>query len=140
MGRLHDIGKIVLPAEILAKPGRITSTEYALIKEHSQIGYEVLKSVTFPWPVAEVTWQHHERLDGSGYPRRLKGDEILLEARIIAIADTIEAMASHRPYRPGHGINSALEEINRGSGTLYDPIVSKACLRLFREKDYVLPM
>jgi HD-GYP domain-containing protein (c-di-GMP phosphodiesterase class II) len=140
MGRLHDIGKIVLPAEILAKPGRITAAEYALIKEHSQIGYEVLKSVIFPWPVAEVAWQHHERLDGSGYPRRLKGDEILQEARILSVADVVEAMASHRPYRPGHGINAALEEIKRGSGTFYDPAVVTACLKLFREKDYVLPI
>ena len=138
-GQLHDSGKISLPAEILAKPSRISAAEYTLIKEHPQSGYDALKDVGFPWPVAEVAWQHHERMDGSGYPRGLKGDEILLEARIMSVADVVEAMASHRPYRPGHGIDKALAEIERGSGTAYDPAVAEACLRLFREKGYVLP-
>lgn len=138
-GQLHDIGKISLPAEILAKPGRINAAEYTLIKGHAQAGYDALKDVGFPWPVAEVAWQHHERMDGTGYPRGLTGDEILLEARIMSVADVIEAMASHRPYRPGHGIDKALDEIERGSGTAYDTVVAAACLRLFREKGYVLP-
>ena len=139
-GLLHDIGKISLPAEILAKPCRITAAEYTLVKEHAQSGYDALKDVGFPWPVAEVAWQHHERMDGSGYPRGLKGDEILLEARIMSVADVVEAMASHRPYRPGHGINKALEEIERGSGSAYDTAVVAACLRLFREQGYALPV
>lgn len=138
-GQLHDVGKMGLPSEILAKPGKITAAEYTLIKEHAKAGYDALKNVNFPWPVAEVAWQHHERLDGTGYPRGLKGDEILLEARITSVADVIEAMASHRPYRPGHGIDKALAEIERGSGTAFDATVVNACLRLFREKGYTLP-
>ena len=138
-GQLHDIGKIHIPAEILSKPGKISGAEYLLIKEHAKAGYDVLKAVEFPWPVAEVAWQHHERMDGSGYPRGLKGDEILLEARIMSVADVVEAMASHRPYRPGHGIDKALAEIERGSGTVYDSAVAEACLRLFREQCFVLP-
>jgi PAS domain S-box-containing protein len=136
-GQLHDIGKICLPAEILAKPGKITASEYTLIKEHSKAGYDVLKDVNFPWPVAEVAWQHHERMDGSGYPRGLKGDEILLEARIMSVADVVEAMASHRPYRPGLGIEAALGEIIGSRGTRYDPQVVDACVALFREQGYV---
>jgi PAS domain S-box-containing protein/putative nucleotidyltransferase with HDIG domain len=138
-GQLHDIGKISTPAEILAKPGEITAAEFMLIKEHSKAGYDALKDIEFPWPVAEVAYQHHERMDGSGYPRGLKGDDILLEARIMSVADVVEAMASHRPYRPGHGINKALAEIERGSGSVYDTTVAGACLRLFRKKGYVLP-
>jgi PAS domain S-box-containing protein len=138
-GQLHDIGKISIPAEILAKPGKITAAEYLLIKDHARAGYDALKGVEFPWPVAEVAWQHHERMDGSGYPRGLKGDEILLEARIMSVADVIEAMASHRPYRPGHGIDKALDEIELGSGSAYDTMVAEACLRLFREKEYSFP-
>jgi PAS domain S-box-containing protein len=138
-GQLHDVGKISLPAEILAKPGRITAAEYTLIKEHAKAGYDALKDVGFPWPVAEVAWQHHERMDGSGYPRGLKGEEIMFEARIMSVADVVEAMASHRPYRPGHGIDKALEEIERGRGTAFDAAVAEACLRLFREKGYALP-
>jgi HD-GYP domain-containing protein (c-di-GMP phosphodiesterase class II) len=99
----------------------------------------VLKDVEFPWPVAQIALQHHERFDGSGYPSGLKGEEILLEARITAVADVIESMASHRPYRPGLGIDKALAEIERGSGTSYDPVVARTCLRLFREKNYTLP-
>lgn len=138
-GGVHDIGKIVVPAEILAKPGRLNAIEYEMVKGHAQQGYEVLKSIDFPWPVAEVARQHHERIDGSGYPRGLKGDEILLEARILAVADVVESMASHRPYRPGLGIAKALQEIESGADKLYDPQAAAACLRLFREKDYALP-
>ncbi len=138
-GYLHDIGKISIPSEILVKPGRLSATEYALVQGHAQAGYDVLKHVEFPWPVALVALQHHERMDGSGYPNKLQGDEILQESRIMAVADVVEAMASHRPYRPGLGIDKALAEIERGSGTLYDPEVATACLRLFREQKFVLP-
>jgi PAS domain S-box-containing protein len=138
-GSVHDVGKIASPAEILSKPTRLTPAEYALVKDHAQHGYEILKEVEFPWPVAESARQHHERMDGSGYPRGLKGEEILLEARILAVADTVEAMSSHRPYRPGLGIDKALAEIERGSGAQYDRDVSGACLRLFREKGFTLP-
>ncbi len=138
-GYLHDVGKITVPAEILSKPTKLTPIEFELIKGHAQASYEVLKPVTFPWPVADIAYQHHERLDGSGYPRGLKGDAILLEARILAVADTVEAMYSHRPYRPGLGIEKALAEIERGRGSAYDPAVADACLRLFREKNYKIP-
>ena len=138
-GYLHDVGKTSIPIEILTKPGKISAIEYELIKVHSQAGYEVLKDVDFPWPVAQIALQHHERLDGSGYPQGLKGDDILFESRIIAVADVIEAMASHRPYRPGLGIDAALAEIERGRGLVFDVVVADACLRLFREKDYKLP-
>ena len=138
-GHLHDIGKITVPTEILAKPGKLTSIEFQLIKGHAQASYDVLKDVNFPWPVAQVALQHHERMDGSGYPRGLKGEEILFEARIMAVADVIEAMASHRPYRPGLGIGQALAEIERGRGSAYDPAVADACLRLFRGRGYQLP-
>jgi PAS domain S-box-containing protein/putative nucleotidyltransferase with HDIG domain len=138
-GYLHDVGKTSIPIEILTKPGKISAIEYELIKVHPQAGYEVLKDVDFPWPVAQIALQHHERIDGSGYPQGLKGDDILFEARIMAVADVIEAMASHRPYRPGLGIDTALAEIERGRGLVYDVAVADACLRLFREKDYKLP-
>jgi PAS domain S-box-containing protein len=138
-GHLHDIGKITIPAEILAKPGKLTSIEYELIKAHPQAGFDVLKDVEFPWPVAQVALQHHERIDGSGYPQGLKGEAILIEARIMAVADVVEAMATHRPYRPGLGIDMALAEIERGRGTAYDTAVADACLELFREKGYAIP-
>ncbi|HUW75799.1 MAG TPA: PAS domain S-box protein [Gallionella sp.] len=138
-GFLHDIGKISIPAEILVKPGRLTATEYALVQGHAQASYDVLKHVEFPWPVAIIALQHHERMDGSGYPNGLKGDEILLESRIMAVADVVEAMASHRPYRPGLGIDKALTELERGRGSAYDPDVVDICLRLFREQEFVLP-
>ena len=137
-GYLHDIGKISVPSEILAKPGRLDPIEFDLIKEHAQGGYDILKGVEFPWPVAEVARQHHERIDGSGYPQGLKGEEILLEARILAVADVVEAMSSDRPYRPGLGIDRALAEIERGRGSAYDPGVVDACLRLFREQGYAV--
>ncbi|MBC7220806.1 MEDS domain-containing protein [Candidatus Bipolaricaulota bacterium] len=130
---LHDIGKaLFVPTEILSKPGKLTELEMALIREHPKAGYDVLKGVEFPWPVAEVVYQHHERVDGSGYPRGLKGDEILLEARILAVADVVEAMSSHRPYRPAHPLERALVEIRAHRGVLYDPAVVDACLSVFR--------
>jgi PAS domain S-box-containing protein len=137
-GHLHDVGKINIPTEILSKPGKISAIEFQLIQDHAQAGHDVLKNVPFPWPVAQVALQHHERMDGSGYPQGLKGEAILLEARIIAVADVVEAMFSHRPYRAGLGIDKALAEIERGRGTAYDPNVVDACLRLFREKHYQL--
>ena len=138
-GYLHDIGKIRIPAEILSKPGKLNPTEYQLVQGHAQSGYDVLKDVDFPWPVAQVALQHHERIDGSGYPQGLKGEAILLEARIMAVADVVEAMATHRPYRPGLGIDKALAEIERGRGSAYDAAVADACLRLFRKQGYQLP-
>jgi PAS domain S-box-containing protein len=138
VGSIHDIGKLSIPAEILSKPTKLTNIEFSLIKEHSKQGYEMLKNVESPWPLAEIVYQHHERMDGSGYPRKLKGDEILIEARIMAVADVVESMASHRPYRPALGIDKALEEIEKNRGTLYDITVADACLRLFREKGFQL--
>lgn len=137
-GYLHDVGKVTVPAEILAKPGRITPIEYELIKGHPTAGYSLLKDVDFPWPVAQIAYQHHERMDGSGYPQGLKGEQILFEARIIAVADVVESMTSHRPYRAALGPERALAEIEAGRGTKYDAAVVDACLRLFREKGYVL--
>ncbi|MFZ1035578.1 MAG: PAS domain S-box protein, partial [Smithella sp.] len=137
-GIIHDIGKLSIPAEILSKPTKLTELQFSLIKQHSRSGYEMLKNVESPWPLAEIVYQHHERLDGSGYPRNLKGDEILIEARIMAVADVVEAMASHRPYRPTLGIEAALEEIEKNKGILYDKTVADACLKLFREKGYQL--
>jgi putative nucleotidyltransferase with HDIG domain len=138
-GSIHDIGKLSIPAEILSKPTKLTDIEFSLIKEHSRIGYEMLKDMESPWPLAQIVYQHHERMNGSGYPRKLKGDEILIEARIMAVADVVEAMASHRPYRPGLGIEAALEEIEKNRGIFYDNVVADACLRLFQEKNYKLP-
>ena len=138
-GHLHDIGKISVPSEILSLPGRLSPIQMLLIREHAQAGYDVLKHVEFPWPVALVALQHHERVDGSGYPQGLKGDAILLEARIIAVADVVEAMSSHRPYRAALGLDAALAEIKRGRSTAYDPVVADACLRLFTEKAYTIP-
>jgi PAS domain S-box-containing protein len=137
-GAIHDIGKLSIPAEILSKPTKLSAIELSLIKEHSLKGYEMLKDVESPWPLAEMVYQHHERMDGSGYPRNLKGDEILMEARILAVADVVEAMASHRPYRPGLGIDAALKEIEKNKGIFYDDAVADACLRLFREKGFIL--
>ncbi|MGB2783880.1 MAG: HD domain-containing phosphohydrolase, partial [Atribacterota bacterium] len=133
---IHDIGKIGLPTEILSKPIKLSDIEFSLIKEHPQMGYDILKSVDFSYPVAGIILQHHERLNGSGYPHHLKGDEILLEACVIGVADVIEAMSSHRPYRPALGIDKALEEVSQNKGILYDPKVVDACLRLFKEKEF----
>ena len=138
-GYLHDIGKITIPAEILSKPSKLSAIEFQLIQGHPQASYEVLKNLEFPWPIADVARQHHERMDGSGYPQGLKGEAILFEARILAVADVVEAMSSHRPYRPGLGIDKSLAEIERGRGTAYDTDVADACLKLFREKRWVIP-
>jgi PAS domain S-box-containing protein len=135
---IHDIGKIAIPSEILSKPAKLTALEYNLIKTHAQSGYDILKDIEFPWPVADVVLQHHERLDGSGYPQGIKGTNILLEARILAIADVVEAMSSHRPYRPAKGIEAAMEEISSNKGVLYDVDAVDACLKLFQEKGYTL--
>ena len=135
-GQLHDIGKISVPSDILNKPGKLSDGEMTVIRGHSQISYDILKNIEFPWPVAQIAYQHHERLDGSGYPQGLKSHDILLEAKILCVADVVEAMASHRPYRPALGIDAALDEISKNKGKLYDPDVVDACIRLFREKDF----
>lgn len=133
---VHDIGKVSIPAEILSKPTKLNEIEYNLIKDHSQIGYDIIKTVDFPWPVAQIVFQHHERINGSGYPQGLKGDDILLEARIMGVADVVEAMSSHRPYRAALGTDKALEEIYQNKGILYDPEVVDACIKLFKEKGF----
>jgi len=133
---VHDSGKISIPSEILSKPTKLSEIEYRLIKNHSQIGYDILKSIEFSWPIAQIVLQHHERLNGFGYPQGLKGDEILIEARILGVADVIEAMSSHRPYRPALGIDKALEEISKNKGILYDPEVVDVCLKLFKQKRF----
>jgi PAS domain S-box-containing protein len=133
---IHDIGKISVPAEILSKPGKLSDMEFSLIKIHSQTGYDILRDVGLPYPVAEMVLQHHERLDGSGYPQGLKNGQILLESQIIAVADVVEAIASHRPYRPALGIDVALEEIEKNKGILYDAGVVDICVKLFREKGF----
>ena len=138
-GYLHDVGKIVVPVEILSKPATLTVSEYTLVKDHVQAGHDLLKNVNFPWPIAQPVLEHHERLDGSGYPHGLKGDQISIEGRILAVADVVDAMSSHRPYRAALGPESALAEIKRGRGTLYDATVVDACLKVFNEKDYKLP-
>ena len=135
-GALHDIGKIAVPVEILSKPGRLSKTEFELIKNHSQVGYDILNSIKFPWPLSQIILQHHERMDGSGYPNGLLGKEILIEARIIGVADVVEAMASHRPYRPALGIDKALEEVSINKGKLYDVKVVNACLKVFKDKGF----
>ncbi len=135
---LHDVGKIKVPVEILSKPARLSPIEFSLVKEHSQYGYDLLKSVDYPWPIAQMVLQHHERIDGSGYPQGLKGDQILLEARIIAVADVTESMMTHRPYRPALGVDAALKEIQDHRGTLFDPAVVDACVKLFREQGFKL--
>lgn len=137
-GSIHDIGKLKVPAEILVKPGRLTPIEFGLVKLHPQTGFEALRPVDFPWPLAEIVLQHHERLDGSGYPAGIGGDRILLEARILAAADVVEAMASHRPYRPALGLEAALEELQRNRGRLYDGDVVDACRRVLLERNYEL--
>jgi len=135
---IHDIGKIRVPSEILSKPGKLTENEFGLIKAHPQVGYDILKKIEFPWPIADIIYQHHERFDGSGYPRGLKGDEIMLQAKVIAVADVVEAMSSHRPYRAALGIEKALAELTENREILYDPDVVDACLGLFREKGFKL--
>jgi len=135
-GTLHDIGKIFIPSEILNKPSLISDLEFSLIKTHPRIGYDILKGVEFPWPVAKIVCQHHERMDGSGYPMKISAEKIMLEAKIIAVADVVEAMSSHRPYRPALGLSKALEEISNNKGVLYDPEVVDICLKLFAKKKF----
>jgi putative two-component system response regulator len=135
-GVIHDLGKISIPAEILSKPGKISKIEFDLIKTHPKVGYDILEAIEFPWPIARMVLEHHERIDGSGYPSGLSGEELLLEAKIIGVADVVEAMASHRPYRPALGIEKALDEISENKGKLYDPDVVEACLKLFGEKRF----
>lgn len=132
-GVVHDIGKIYVPAEILTRPGRLSAVEFALVKTHVDAGYEILKGIDFPWPIAEIVRQHHENLDGSGYPRGLKGDEILLEGRILSAADMVEAITNHRPYRPALGLDFALKELRAASGTRFDPVVVEACVHVFEK-------
>jgi response regulator RpfG family c-di-GMP phosphodiesterase len=136
MGFLHDIGKIIVPAEILSKPGVLNEFEFNIIKAHAQAGYNILKGIEFPWPVAVATIQHHERLDGTGYPHGISQETIITEARILAVADVVEAMATHRPYRPALGTDIALKEIIDNSGTRYDPTVVDVCKTLFTEKEF----
>ncbi|MFH1062677.1 MAG: HD domain-containing phosphohydrolase [Candidatus Omnitrophota bacterium] len=135
---IHDIGKICVPAEILSKPSKLTTYEFNIIKAHPEVGYDILKEIEFPWPVSLIVAQHHERLDGSGYPNSLKGDEILIEAHILIVADVVEAMASHRPYRPALGIDRALDEIISKKGLLYNVDVAEACIRLFMDQGFKL--
>ncbi len=137
-GTIHDLGKISVPAEILSMPRKLTEIEFSLIKTHSQKGFDILKDIEFPWPIAQMVLEHHERIDGSGYPNGLYGKDLSIEARIIAVADVVEAIASHRPYRPGFGIAVALDEIVKGKGVIYDSEVAEVCLKLFREDGYQL--
>jgi len=137
-GLIHDIGKISVPAEILSKPSRLSEMEMDLIKSHPQVSFDILKDIEFPWPVAHIVLQHHERMNGTGYPHGLSGEDILLEARILAVADVVEAMASHRPYRPALGTDKALEEILRNKGILYDAAVVNACAKLLTEEGFDL--
>ena len=135
-GLIHDLGKISIPAEILSKPGRLSDIEWGMIKAHPKVSYDILKEIDFPWPVAEIVLQHHERLDGSGYPQGLSGKGMLMKTRILAVADVVEAMASFRPYRPARGIDKALEEISQNRDVLYDAEVVDVCLKLFTEKGF----
>ncbi|MBN1932443.1 MAG: response regulator [Desulfobacterales bacterium] len=135
-GHLHDIGKIRIPVSILNRPGKLLDVEFKLIKIHPQIGYDLLKNIPSPWPFAEIIYQHHERLDGSGYPRGLTSENIILEAKILSVADVTEALSSYRPYRPALGIDFALEDISKNSGKLYDPDAVNACVRLFRQRGF----
>lgn len=133
---IHDVGKIGIPVEILTKPGKLSKVEFMLVQTHAEAGYDIVKNIKFPWPIAQMIYQHHERMDGSGYPQGLKGEEILLGSRIIAVADVIEAMSTHRPYRFVLGIDAALDEIKQNRGTLYDAQAVDACLKLFEEKKF----
>ncbi len=130
---IHDIGKINIPLEILSRPGKLDATEFELIKRHPAAGYDVVGDINFPWPIRQIILEHHEKYNGTGYPNGLKGEEILLEARIICVADVVEAMASHRPYRPGLGMDAAIAEIKANSGTLFDPTVVEACIKVIEK-------
>lgn len=137
-GIIHDLGKIAIPAEILSNPGRLSDIQFSMIKTHPQVGYDILKTIDFPWPIAKIVLQHHERLNGSGYPQGLTDKNILIEAKILSVADVVEAIASHRPYRAALGPNVAFEEIQKNRGTFFDPDAVDACIRLFKEKGYQL--
>ena len=138
-GKLHDLGKIYVPSDFLTKPDPLSEEEFSVIRTHPRVGFDILQNIEFPWPVASIVLQHHERMDGSGYPFGLEGKDILLEAKILAVADGIEAMATNRPYRISPGIDEALNDVMKYSGSWYDPEVVKACVRLFRKKGFVLP-
>lgn len=133
---LHDLGKFYIPAQILNKPGRLTEIEYSLIKTHPSLGYQILKKIDFPWPIADIVLQHHEKINGSGYPYGIKGDDIMIEAKILCVADVIESISSHRPYRPALGLDSALFEIKEKQGVLYDTEVVDAAIELFTKDKY----
>ena len=135
-GLLHDVGKVYVPSEILSKPGKLTILELGLAKAHAEASYNIVRSIKFSGPIAQIVWQHHERINGSGYPRGLAGDQIMLEARILAVSDVVEAMVSHRPYRPALGLDKALEEITSNRAVLYDEQVVDTCLALFNEKGF----
>jgi putative nucleotidyltransferase with HDIG domain len=136
-GIIHDIGKMHIPTEILCRPGKLTKDEFNIVRSHAQVGYDILKGIEFPWPVADIVHQHHEKMDGSGYPMGLSNGDILMEARILCVADVVEAMASHRPYRPALGMDMALEEISKGKGIHFDANVVDACLTVIKEKEFV---
>jgi len=135
---VHDIGKIHIPEDILSKPGKLTKPEYDMLKEHTRIGYDILKNIEFPWPVAKIVLQHHERMNGSGYPSGISGDQIMMEARILAVADVVEAMSSDRPYRRALSLEEAFAEINTNKGILYDPQVVDVCMKVFHNKGFSL--
>ncbi len=135
---IHDLGKINVPTEILIKPTKLSDIEFSLIKVHAEVGYSILKDIDFPWPVARMVLEHHERMNGSGYPNRLTGENLLIESRIMSVADVVEAIATYRPYRPALGVDQSLEEISKNKGTLYDPQVVDTCLRIFEEKGFQL--
>ncbi|MFC1938873.1 HD domain-containing phosphohydrolase [Chloroflexota bacterium] len=135
-GLIHDIGKVRVPAEILTNPNGLSEVEFAMIKTHPLVGYEILKTIDLPWPIAQIVYQHHERMNGSGYPRGISGEDIIVEARILAVADVVEAISSHRPYRPARGIDVALDEIRTNTGVLYDRVIVVTCLKLFNEKGF----
>jgi len=135
-GIIHDVGKIKVPAEILSWPDRLTEIDFNVIKTHPQVGYDILKNIELPYSVAQIVLQHHERMNGSGYPAGKPGEDILLETRILSVSDVVEAMASHRPYRPALGVDKALEEIKKNKGVLYDSEVVNVCLKLFNEKSF----
>jgi putative nucleotidyltransferase with HDIG domain len=136
-GYLHDLGKISVPSEILTKPSKLNAVEFEIIKSHVEYGYGVLRKLDLPWPVADIVKQHHERLDGSGYPDGLSGDEIMIEAKVLAAADVVEAMTSHRPYRPGLGLELACEEIDAQKGIKFDEKIVEATLELFTKDKYM---
>ncbi|MDP4795700.1 MAG: HD-GYP domain-containing protein, partial [Rhodospirillales bacterium] len=133
---IHDIGKIHIPADILNYPRKLTENEYEIVKAHPQVGYEILESTSFPWPIKEMILQHHERIDGSGYPNGISGDDIIIEAKVLAVADVVDAMTAHRPYRPAFGIEKAIQELQGGRGALYDSSVVDACVELLSDKAF----